>query len=100
MARRRCFSGGKGTKQNPLDGFSEGRRVVLQDLAKGDSEAPNTTEGVVVDVNRRRNQITVRFADKKTQTLRLPATDATPDVAVSYTDGAGVKVTHDFRRVS
>lgn len=97
---KKVLPGGKGTKQNPLDGFSEGRRVVLQDLAKGDSEAPNTTEGVVVDVNRRRNQITVRFADKKTQTLRLPATDATPDVAVSYTDGAGVKVTHDFRRVS
>jgi hypothetical protein len=97
---KKVLPGGKGTKQNPLDGFSEGRRVVLQDLAKGDNEAPNTTEGVVIDINRRRNQITVRFADKKTQTLRLPTADATPDVAVSYTDAAGVKVTADFRRVS
>ena len=54
----------------------------------------------MIDVNRKRQQITIRFADRKTQTLRLKAPDATADVVVSYTDESGAKVTRDFTRVS
>jgi hypothetical protein len=97
--------GAKGTNQNPLDSYSEGRRVVLQETAAGDREAPKATEGVVIDVNRRRSQITVRFADRKTQTLRLidPAAaggDAATAVVVSYTDATGARIAHDFKPVS
>ena len=97
---KKILPGGKGTSQNPLDAFSEGRRVVLRDVTAGDSEPAQTTEGVVIDVNKRRSQITVRLPDRKTQTLRLVAPDATTDVVVSYTDAAGIKVAHDFKRVS
>jgi hypothetical protein len=93
--------GGKGTNQNPLDAFTEGRRVVVRDAAAAGDEAPKATdEGVVIDVNRKRQQITVRFADRKTQTLRLKAPGAATDVVVSYTDETGVKVSRDFTVVS
>ena len=93
--------GGKGTNQNPLDGFSEGRQVVVRDsVATGDEEPKAITEGVVIDVDKRRQQITVRLADRKTQTLHLTAPGGETDVVVSYTDDAGVKVAHDFKRVS
>jgi hypothetical protein len=97
---KKVLPGGKGSKQNPLDLFNEGRRVVLEDKAQVDGEARKITEGVVVDVNRGRKQITVRFDDGKTQTLRVAAPDAPTDVVVSYTDKAGAKVAHDFNRVS
>jgi len=97
---RKVLPGGKGTKQDPLDSFDEGRRVVLQDKPQGDGEAPIATEGVVIDVNRGRKQITVRVDDGKTQTLRVAAPDTPTDVVVSCTDKAGAKVTHDFKRVS
>jgi hypothetical protein len=72
---KKILPGGKGTPQNPLEGLLEGDRVVLRNAANGEGGAV-TTEGVVIDINRRRNQITVRVADKKTETLRLPAPDA------------------------
>jgi X-X-X-Leu-X-X-Gly heptad repeat protein len=97
---KKLLPGGKGTNQNPLDGFTEGRSVVLRDVAAADREVAEATEGVVIDVNRRRNQITVRLADRKTQTLRLATPDATADVVVSYTDPVGAKVARDFKRVS
>jgi hypothetical protein len=95
---KKILPGGKGTSEHPLAGIVEGNRVVLRDAAKADDEAA-TTEGVVVDVNRKRNQITVRLADKKTETLRL-SPDASADVVVSYTDNAGKKIARDFKRVS
>lgn len=97
---KKLLPGGKGSNQDPLDGFSEGRRVILRDVVEADREAAETTEGVVIDVNRRRNQITVRLADRKTQTLRLAAPDAAADVVVSYTDPAGTRIARDFKRVS
>src|SRR5471030_468075 len=98
-AKKLFYFGGKGTDQNPLEGLTDGRRVVVRDITDGDGDASKTTEGVVIDVNRRRNQITIRFADRKTQTLRVSAPDAAPDVVVSYTDDAGAKIAHDFNRV-
>jgi len=96
---KKILPGGTGTPQNPLDGLIEGSRVVLRDMAKADGDAAST-EGVIIDVNRRRNQITIRLGDKKTQTLRVAAPDAGADVEVSFTDGTGAKVARDFKRVS
>ena len=60
-------------------------------------------EAVVVDVNKGKQQITVRFADKKTDTLRvMDATGASGSgahVLVSLADQADAKP-YDFRRVS
>jgi hypothetical protein len=97
---KKLLPGGKGTSGDPLDGFTEGRRVVLRDVVEADREVAEATEGVVIDVNRKHSQITVRLADRKTQTLRLAAPDAAGDVVVSYTDPAGAKVARDFKRVS
>jgi hypothetical protein len=86
----------KGGGQDPLDGFSEGRKVVLR-------EGTESTEGVVIDVNRSRQQITVRLEGGTTETLkageRTPAADV-PAVIVSYKDAAGATVTRDFKKVS
>jgi hypothetical protein len=96
---KKVLPGGKGSKQNPLDDFTAGSRVILRDAAPADGEAAATTEGVVVDVNHKRNQITVRLADKKTETLRLATPDVTSDVVVSYTDNTGAKIAREFKRV-
>ena len=99
---KKLFSfGGRGTGQNPLEAFGEGRRVVVRDVAGGAREdLSNATEGVVVDVNRRRQQITIRFADRKTQTLRLVAPPGAADVVVSLAGQARANAAYDFKRVS
>ena len=88
--------GMNGGVKDPLDGFTEGRKVVLR-------EGTESTEGVVIDVNRSRQQITVRLEGGTTETLkageRSPAPDA-PAVIVSYKDAAGATVTRDFKKVS
>jgi hypothetical protein len=96
---KKILPGSKGAPQNPLEGLIEGDRVVLRDASTGEGEA-RTTEAVVVDINRKRQQITVRLADRKTETLRLPAANASADVVVSYTDKTGKKIARDFKRVS
>jgi hypothetical protein len=96
---KKILPGSKRSPQDPLEGLIEGNRVVLRDASKGDNETA-TTEGVVVDVNRRRNQITVRLGDKKTETLRVSAPDTAADVVVSFTDSTGTKVAREFKRVS
>ncbi len=94
---KKILPGGKGSTQNPLDAFTDGLKVVVRD---GD----DSTEGVVIDVNRSRQQITIRIAPRKTQTLRLlsqpAAADGPSPVVVSYTDLAGARVSRDFKRVS
>lgn len=96
----KLFSSGKGTAQNPLDALTEGSRVVVREAA---SAAATTAEGVVIDVSRSRRQITVRFADKKTQTLRVldrTSADQGPHVVVSLADQPAGKSGYDFTRVS
>ena len=97
---KKILPGGKSGTENPLDDFAEGSRVVLRDAKTVDSEAAAMTEGVVIDINKKRNQITVRLSDKKTQTLRLATPDTPADVVVSYTGTTGARIAHDFNRVS
>ena len=92
--------GGKDTDLKSFDAFSEGRRVVIEDAGGAPEDPKTTTEGVVVAVNKQRQQITVRFADKTTQTLRLTAPSDTKDVVVSCTNDSGQKVAGDFKRVA
>jgi hypothetical protein len=97
---KKILPGGKSTSDNPLDDFAEGSRVLLRDVKTVDGDATATTEGVVIDVNKKRNQITVRLNDKKTETLRLATPDAPGQVVVSYTGTTGARIAHDFNRVS
>jgi hypothetical protein len=98
---KKILPGGKNSSENPLDALIAGSRVTMRDAAGGGDAAKATTEGVVIDVNRSRKQITIRLADKTTRTLRvMDATGtATGDhVVVSLADQADAK-TYDFRRV-
>jgi hypothetical protein len=98
---KKVLPGGKSTSENPLDALIAGSRVVVKDIADGGDAVKATTEGVVIDVNRSRKQITIRAADKKTQTLRVmdASAPAGAHVAVSLADQASAKV-YDFKRVS
>jgi hypothetical protein len=100
-AARKLSPGGDGTALRPLDALAEGSRVVVQEM-KSTSPLASRAEGVVIDVNRPRLQITVRFADKQTQTLRvLDRTGATQGahVVVSLADQSGETIGYDFSQV-
>jgi hypothetical protein len=95
---KKVLPGKKGETTNPLDVLIAGSHVVVREAiaeAKG-------VEAVVVDVNKAKQQITVRFADKKTDTLRVMdaagASGSGAHVVVSLADQTGAK-TYDFRRV-
>lgn len=80
--------------ENPLDVLIEGSHVAVRDAA-------NSAEGVVIDVNRNRQQITVRFADRHTETLRV--LDRSPGeqrvhVVVTLADQPGA-TPYEFKRV-
>ena len=98
---KKILPGGKSTSENPLDALIAGSHVIVKDMADGGEAVKATTEGVVIDVNRSRKQITIRAADKKTQTLRVMdgTAPAGVHVVVSLADQAGAK-TYDFKRVS
>ena len=92
---KKVLPGGKVSDQDPLTVLIEGSRVVVQEVA-------STTEATVIDVNKKRQQITVRFADKKTQTLRVldrSGANPGPHVVVSLADRPGEKISYDFSRV-
>ena len=82
------------TDQNPLDVLIEGSHVVVRDAA-------TSVEGVVIDVNRSRQQITVRFADRHTETFRVldpSAAGQGAHVAVTLADRPGAS-SYEFKRV-
>ena len=99
---KKILPGGKSTSENPLDALIAGSRVVVREGAAGGDAAKATTEGVVIDVNRSRKQITIRSGDKKTHTLRVidaaGASGSGDHVVVSLADQANAKA-YDFRRV-
>jgi hypothetical protein len=98
---KKILPGGKGAAQDPLDVLIAGSHVVVREVADGGEAMKTTTEGVVIDVNRSRKQITLRLADKKTQTLRLMdgTAPAGAHLSVSLADQSGAK-TYDFKPVS
>ena len=80
--------------------LDEGSASSFQEAAAPDMRA----EGVVIEVNKKRQQITVRVGDKQTQTLRVldgaHAASATgARVFVSLSEQAGEKVAYEFTRV-
>jgi hypothetical protein len=116
--------GGKGTGVDALAGLREGSTVVVHHSAQGGQESAaeidrvgdeglKITEGTVIDINRSKKQITIRYSNGKTDTLRLTdraATESDADLAnaekdaskivVYYTEEGGQKVAHVFKKVS
>jgi hypothetical protein len=95
---RKILPGTKGDTTNPLDVLIAGSHVVVRE---GSADATGV-EAIVIDVNKGKQQITVRRPDKKTDTLRLMNARATsgsgPHVVVSLADVTDAK-TYDFRRL-
>ncbi len=118
--------GGKGQGVDALEGLEPGTTVVVHYTLVGTEETAQeidrvggerglkATEGVLQRVDRRRRQVTIRFANGTTEILQLTeraasevpsdlgssaSTDGTK-VIVYYTDKAGHKVAHFFKKVS
>ena len=97
---KKVLPGGKVDAQDPLETLIEGSHVVVQEAAAPDMRA----EGVVIDVNKKRQQITVRVGDRKTQTLRVleggrAGSEHGARVFVSLAEQVGEKVAYEFTRV-
>jgi hypothetical protein len=116
--------GGKGAGVDALQGLDEGSTVVVhytaasaeetaQEIDRVGDKGLKITEGVVERVDRRRKQMTIRYANGKRETLRLTdraAAEAEQDinqasgdatkVVVYYSDETGRKVAHYFKRIS
>jgi hypothetical protein len=110
--------------EDALDGVKEGSTVVVhytkegvnesaQEIDRLGEEGLKETEGVVTRVDRRRKEITLKLANGTTETLELTeraAADAGKEigdieqtstkVVVYYSDEAGHKVAHYFRKAS
>jgi hypothetical protein len=113
-----------GGKDGVLADLKPGTTVVVHYTAGADGESAHeidrvggsglqTTEGTVTDINRGRKQITIRYDNGTTEKLTLTdraAVDAGQDftdqaigttrVVVYYSDDAGGKVAHYFKRKS
>jgi hypothetical protein len=108
--------------EDPLAGLVEGRPVVVhytlqgtrlaaQEIDRVGADDTTITEGRVVEVNRKRRQITIRFDNGSLETLRLSeraAADSSTGVAepglnvqvkVLVVKEDGQRVVHYFRRI-
>jgi hypothetical protein len=124
FAKDLIVHGGHGTGVDALAGLREGSTVVVhyvtgegeQDASEIDvvgDQGLQVTEGVVTHIDRDRKQITVRFDNGKTETLRLTdraaaetaktldaGGDSATRMVIYYSDEAGQKVAHFFKKAS
>lgn len=124
FAERLIVHGGKSPGPDALAGLEEGRMVVIHYTVEGNNqtareidilggEGLKVTEGRVTNIDRGHKQITIRFGNGQTETLRLTdraAAEAGKDlekagaeaarVIVYYEDENGRKVAHYFRKAS
>jgi hypothetical protein len=122
FAKGLVVHGGSGSGLEALEGVRPGAMVVVhyriegaeasvEEIDRVADEGLKVTEGVVVKLNRRRREITLKYGDGSTETLRLTdraagepadgisAADSTR-VTVYYSDETGRKVAHYFRKAS
>jgi len=116
--------GGKTPGVDALEGLREGTTVVIHE-GKGGSQASaeeidllgdgglKIAEGIVTNIDRRKKEITIRYNNGKAETLQMTtraATESRADVdeakggatriVVYYSDEAGHKIAHYFRKSS
>jgi hypothetical protein len=123
LTTRTVVHGGKAAAGDALDGLDDGIRVVVHYTAEGDTRTAHevdriatdglkTMSGVVTNVDREAKTISIRLDDRSVQTFRLTeraASDVGKDidggaggtakVVIYYTDEAGHRVAHYFKRV-
>jgi len=116
--------GGTRTGVDALQGLRAGTTVAVHYTVTGGNAALHEidligndglemTEGTVVHIDRGRKQITIRFGERDTETFQLTeraaldagrdldgASAGTARVTVYYTDDAGHKVAHFFKKTS
>ena len=115
--------GGKKPGVDALDGLRAGTTVVIHQRVSGTQasveeidvlgdEGLKSTEGMVTNIDRRKNEITIRYNNGQTETLQMTSraaaeTDAGIDesgeearIVVYYSDEAGRKVAHYFKKES
>jgi flagellar hook-associated protein FlgK len=124
LTKRTVVHGTKNAGDAALSGLTEGNRVVVHYVAGAEEKTAievdhiaegglGAIEGVVTRVDREGKKLSIRLADGSTETLRLSeraATDVGKDVdraadrgakvIVYYTDEAGNRVAHYFKRIS
>ena len=115
--------GGKKPGVDALEGLRAGTTVVIHHTTAGSQasieeidvlgdEGLKSTEGMVTKIDRRNNEITIRYNNGKTETLQMTSRAAAESeagidesaeearVVVYYTDEAGRKVAHYFKKES
>jgi hypothetical protein len=113
--------GGAGSGTDALAALQEGTTVVVHYRIEGGEESVDeidrvadeglrVLEGTVIKLDRRRREITLRYGDRRTETLRLTdrATTEVPEgldhggvpVVIYYSDESGGKVAHFVKRAS
>lgn len=115
--------GGKKPGVDALEDLHEGTTVVIHYSTGGETasaeeidllgdEGLRITEGVVTDINRRDKEITITFANGKTETLQMTGRAAVESafidassgrrtrIVVYYSDETGRKVAHYFKKSS
>jgi hypothetical protein len=124
FSKRLIVHGGKSPGIDALEGLSEGHMVVIHYTVQGASqsvqeidvlgdEGLKVTEGRVAHIDRGRKEVTIKFDNGRTETLRLTdraaaeagqeidqAATSGDRVVVYYADEQGRKVAHFFRKVS
>ena len=123
FSKRLIVHGGKSPGVDALEGLSEGRMVVIHYTVQGTGQSAEeidllggeglkVTEGRVTHINRGHKEITIKFDNGRTETLRLTdtaAAEAAKDIdkaaasgeriALYYDDENGRKVAHYFKKV-
>jgi hypothetical protein len=116
--------GGKEPGVDALEGLREGTMIVVHRHASGPEasvaeidvvgeEGLKITEGVVTDINRRKQEITIEYANGTKETLKMTARAAAENdsqleesdstvtrIVVYYSDEAGRKVAHYVKKGS
>jgi DnaK suppressor protein len=122
LAKDVVVHGSRDTSAESLKNLRTGTTVVVHYASAGTDAAIHeidivgddglkTTEGIVVGINRRKHEITVRLDNATTEVLQLSARAArdvghevdsdagSARIVLYYTDDGGAKVAHYFRRV-
>ena len=117
--------GGKKPGVDALEGLRAGTTVVIHHTTAGSQasaeeidvlgdEGLKSTEGMVTNIDRRKNEITIRYNNGKTETLQMTSRAAAESeagidesgegassrVVIYYSDEAGRKVAHYFKKES
>ena len=101
---------GRGEDNGLFPGLLEGSTVAVKeapptvDGQPAASGAPTVTEGVVTVIDRKQKQIVVRFETGKTERLqfvdRARGDTGPAPIVLTYSDGAGGKLSLDFKKAS